>query len=139
MAAVRGRDTGPELAVRRMLHAMGYRYRLHRRDLPGRPDIILPGRRKVVFVHGCFWHQCSAPGCRKAKVPQTRLEYWATKLARNVERDRRNLAALTAAGWDVIVLWECELADLGTVAARLVAFLGPPGSLARQAGPYGAA
>ncbi len=127
MSAVRGQGTGPELAVRRMLHAMGYRYRLHRRDLPGRPDVVLPGRRKVVMVHGCFWHQHPSLTCRAARVPRTRQEYWAPKLARNVERDRRVLAALAAAGWDIIVIWECELADAVAVAERLAAFLGAPG------------
>lgn len=128
MRAVRGRDTGPELVVRRMLHAMGYRYRLHRGDLPGRPDVVLPSRRKVVLVHGCFWHQHSSPACRAAKVPQTRQEYWGPKLARNVERDRQNLESLAAARWDALVVWECELVAPAAVAERLAAFLGSPGS-----------
>jgi DNA mismatch endonuclease, patch repair protein len=125
MAAIRGRDTGPEIAVRRMLHAMGYRYRVHRRDLPGHPDVTFPSRRKIVFVHGCFWHQHS--GCKAAKVPRTRTQYWGPKLAKNMERDRRNLEALTNSGWAVTIVWECELAHPGDVAARLANFLGPPG------------
>lgn len=125
MAAIRGRDTGPEIAVRRMLHAMGYRYRVHRRDLPGRPDVTFPSRRKIVFVHGCFWHQHS--GCRAAKVPRTRTQYWGPKLAKNMDRDRRNLEALANSGWAVTIVWECELAHPEGVVARLANFLGPPG------------
>jgi DNA mismatch endonuclease (patch repair protein) len=124
MAAIRGKDTGPEIAIRRMLHAMGYRYRLHRRDLPGRPDITFPGRRKVVFVHGCFWHQHL--GCKAAKAPRTRQEYWGPKLARNIERDRLNLEALTRSAWVVAIVWECELAHPETIAVRLASFLGRP-------------
>ena len=124
MRAIRGQDTRPEIAVRRMLHALGYRYRLHWRDLPGRPDLAFPGRRKAVFVHGCFWHQ--HPGCKAAKAPQTRRDYWTPKLAGNMERDRRNLEALANSGWAVAIVWECELVGPEAVAARLAGFLGPP-------------
>lgn len=132
MAAIRGRDTKPEVAVRRMLHALGYRYRLHRRGLPGRPDLVFPSRRKAVLIHGCFWHQHPSPGCRAATTPRVRQGYWGPKLARNVQRDGENLEALAAAGWDVAVVWECELAEPEAVAARLTGFLGPPGGHASQ-------
>lgn len=109
MRAVRSRDTSPELAVRRYLHAAGLRYRLHDRRLPGAPDLVFPSRRLVVFVHGCFWHQ--HPGCPAAARPRSRLEYWARKLDANVARDRRHYEELKAAGWDVEVIWECETRD----------------------------
>lgn len=121
MARIRGQDTGPELTVRRLLHAMGYRFRLHRRDLPGRPDIVLPGRRKAILVHGCFWHQ--HPGCRFARMPATRRDFWEAKLAGNCARDARNVAALRRAGWSVSVVWECQTRHTGTLEARLRRFL----------------
>ena len=122
MSRIRGKDTKPELAVRRALHAMGYRYRTHGNDLPGRPDLVFSKRRTAVFVHGCFWHR---HGCAKASTPKTRTEYWAAKFAANVERDQRNAEHLAAAGWRVFVAWECEI-DQGDVMHRLVEFLGPP-------------
>jgi DNA mismatch endonuclease Vsr len=125
MAAIRGRDTGPELRVRRLLHALGYRYRLQRRDLPGRPDIVFPGRRKAIFVHGCFWHR---HGCRNSVLPKARAEWWAQKLGRNVERDRVAVAALEALGWSVLTVWECEAKDEPRVSDSVQRFLGPPGS-----------
>jgi len=109
MRAIRRENTRPELAVRRALHAMGLRFRLHRRDLPGTPDIVLPKHRRVVLVHGCFWHQHS--GCQHAKRPKSRPEYWLPKLARNVDRDGRITRALKAAGWHVTIVWECETKD----------------------------
>lgn len=99
MSRIRGADTKPELAVRRAVHGMSYRYRLHRKGLPGRPDLAFPRLRKVIFVHGCFWHQHADPTCRAAKRPSVRQSYWLPKLARNVERDSENLAALAALGW----------------------------------------
>lgn len=114
MARVRSKDTTPEMAVRRTLHAAGLRFRLHRADLPGRPDIVLPGRRAVVFVHGCFWH--SHPGCKRARLPATRREYWVPKLLRNVERDQAAVAALHKAGWRVFTAWECETRSPATLA-----------------------
>ena len=117
MTSIRGRDTGPEMAVRRLLHAAGYRFRLHRRDLPGRPDIVLPGRRTVIFVHGCFWHRHA--GCRYTTTPATRTEFWLEKFSRNVERDRRVERELTSLGWNVVIVWECELKDLETLLTRL--------------------
>jgi DNA mismatch endonuclease (patch repair protein) len=126
MARIRGKHTRPELVVRRLLHAMGYRFRLHRRDLPGTPDIALVARRKVVLVHGCFWHR--HPGCKAAaKVPRTRTAFWEGKFARNVARDAAKLEALAGLGWTALVLWECELRGRDEIAGRLRAFLGPPG------------
>lgn len=106
MSRIRSRDTQPELRVRRALHAMGYRFRLHRRDLPGRPDIVLPKYRTVVFVHGCFWHR--HPGCPNAAEPKTRAEFWRRKFEANVARDAKARAELERAGWKVVVIWECE-------------------------------
>ncbi|WP_211100257.1 DNA mismatch endonuclease Vsr [Azospirillum halopraeferens] len=131
MAAVRSRDTKPEMMVRRLLHRLGYRYRLHPRDLPGRPDIVFPARRKAVEIRGCFWH--AHPGCRHATLPATRRDWWKAKLDGNAARDARNVAALEAMGWTVLVLWQCELADPAAVETRLRAFLGPPGGERRRA------
>ena len=121
MSRVRSRDTKPEMQVRRLVYAMGYRYRLHRRDLPGRPDLVFPGRRKVIFVHGCFWHQHD--GCRKASLPQTRREFWAHKLTMNRKRDESNLELLHALGWAVLVVWECETRTTEALAQCLSDFL----------------
>jgi DNA mismatch endonuclease (patch repair protein) len=107
MAAVRSKDTAPELRVRKVAHRMGLRFRLHRRDLPGSPDIVLPKHRLVVFVHGCFWHQHD--GCNRAKLPKTRVGFWHAKLKKNVERDARHSDALVRSGWRVLVIWECSL------------------------------
>jgi DNA mismatch endonuclease (patch repair protein) len=120
MRAIRSKDMKPELAVRRLVHGMGYRYRLHRHDLPGRPDLVFPRLRKVIFVHGCFWHQHRR--CRLAHAPRSNLGYWQPKLARTQKRDKKNRAALKAVGWDVLVVWECEVAD-SDLAARLHRFL----------------
>lgn len=124
MAAIKGKDTKPEMIVRRLPHSLGYRYRLHRNDLPGKPDIVFIGRRKAIQIHGCFWHQ--HPGCKSAHVPLSRIEYWQPKLARNVTRDKANLEALSAAGWDVMVLWECEIKRGDDIQEKLVNFLGRP-------------
>lgn len=105
MAGIRARDTKPEVVVRKALFGAGFRFRLHRRDLPGSPDVVLPGRRVAVFVHGCFWH--AHAGCRYAKIPATRRDFWESKLAANVERDLRARKALLSAGWRVLVVWEC--------------------------------
>jgi len=107
MAGIRGTNTVPELAVRRFLHRSGFRFRLHGRQLPGRPDVVLPKYRAAVFVHGCFWHR--HPGCRFATTPATRRAFWQGKFRENVERDRRQQRALRSAGWRVFVVWECEL------------------------------
>lgn len=128
MAANKGANTAPELLVRRMLHAMGYRFRLHRRDLPGRPDIVFPSRRAVIHVHGCFWHQHK--GCDQAHLPKSRLEYWIPKFEDNIRRDRENERRLAEMGWRVLVLWECELGGRGELGGRLTRFLGPAGRAA---------
>lgn len=110
MRQVKGADTKPEMRVRRRLHALGFRYSLHRKDLPGKPDIVLRKYGTVVFVHGCFWH--GHPGCKAADLPASNREYWERKIGRNVERDRRNQALLRDQGWRVVVVWECRLGDL---------------------------
>ncbi|EXJ16937.1 very short patch repair endonuclease [Imhoffiella purpurea] len=122
MRRIRKRDTKPELALRRLVHGMGYRYRLYRKDLPGSPDLVFPGRRAMIFMHGCFWHQ--HPGCRLARQPKSRPDYWLAKLARNVERDAEVRAQLAALGWKVLVIWKCEITDPGLVGERVAAFLG---------------
>ena len=124
MAAITGRDTKPEIVVRRMVHRMGYRFRLHAKNLPGRPDMVFPGRRRVIEVRGCFWHR--HPGCTLAATPKTRIDFWLPKFRATVERDARNLAALEGLGWAAMVIWECETGD-SELPARLRAFLGPPG------------
>ena len=121
MSRVRQRDTGPELAVRRLLTRLGYRYRLQYRRVPGRPDIAFPGRRKVIWVHGCFWHR--HPGCPKATLPKSRREYWIPKLEANRRRDFSVQAEAERLGWATLVVWECELSDHPSVAERLVSFL----------------
>lgn len=122
MARIGARDTAPELAVRRLLHRLGYRYRLHRRDLPGTPDICFSGRRKAIFVHGCFWHRHD--GCRRTTTPRTRTAFWEDKFRKNVIRDRTNRTDLELLGWETLVVWECETNDIEALAARLVKFMG---------------
>lgn len=109
MSGIRGKNTKPEMLVRRALFAAGYRFRLHRTDLPGAPDIALPGRKIAIFAHGCFWHMHS--GCKNAKLPSTRTEFWRDKLQGNVSRDRRAIAALVENGWRVLTVWECATRD----------------------------
>ena len=117
MRRVRGKDTTPERAVRGAAHALGYRFRLHRRNLPGTPDLTFPRLRKVIFVHGCFWHRHA--GCSRTTTPKTRAAYWHEKFQQNVERDQRNVAALRALGWEVLVVWECETFDRTALVATL--------------------
>lgn len=107
MSGIKGRNTKPERLVRSYLHAAGFRFRLHRKDLPGCPDIVLPRYRAIIFVHGCFWHRHE--GCNLASLPATRVDFWESKFAANVERDRRNETALAEAGWRVIIIWECQI------------------------------
>ena len=121
MAQVRSKNTKPEMRVRSLLHRMGFRFRLHRRDLPGTPDIVLPKHRAAIFVHGCFWHVHS--GCPRATTPSTRIAFWTEKLARNVDRDARKQRDLAAAGWRVLVVWECETRDAQALETRLRTFL----------------
>lgn len=112
MSQIRGKDTKPELIVRSLIHQMGFRFRLHRKDLPGKPDIVLPRHRKVVFVHGCFWHMHR---CRYGKVvPKTNAEFWQNKRQSNVDRDKRNLKKLKDEGWQTLVIWECWTRDIET-------------------------
>ena len=125
MKSVGARDTGPELTVRRLLHRLGYRYRLHRRDLPGRPDIVFPGRRKAIFIHGCFWH---GHDCGKGGLPKSRPEYWIAKIETNRERDARVIARLERTGWETLTVWQCELKSLDTIERTLRKFLGQPGN-----------
>lgn len=121
MQAVHGRDTEPELRIRRLLHSMGYRYRLHRKDLPGTPDIVFPARTKIIFVHGCFWH--GHQHCKRAKLPTKNAEVWAEKIRKNRARDIRTIRALKGIGWDVLVIWECETRNVEKCASRLRDFL----------------
>ena len=121
MARIGSADTSPELAVRKLLHRLGYRFRLHRRNLPGTPDICFPGRKKAIFVHGCFWHRHE--GCRRTTTPMTRTSFWNDKFRKNVERDRVNLRDLRELGWNVMVVWECETAKAETLGPRLTGFL----------------
>jgi len=123
MRAVKSKDTAPEMIVRRLVHGLGYRYRLHGKNLPGKPDLVFAGRRKVVFVHGCFWH---GHDCKRgARPPKANADYWGPKITRNVERDNDHVTALQGAGWDVLTVWECETkaADRDRLATRLRSFL----------------
>ena len=126
MACIGGRDTAPELAVRRIAHRMGLRFRLHRKDLPGRPDLVFPKHRLVVFVHGCFWHRHEE--CKYAYTPKSRIGFWAKKFASNVARDARQEAALKALGWQVLVIWECETKDEVAVERKLATIIHREGS-----------
>lgn len=122
MASVRSKDTKPELVVRRFLHRQGYRYRLHRKDLPGSPDIVFPSRRKVLFVHGCYWH---GHRCRWGNLPKSNATYWHDKIRANRERDARNVSDLRLLGWDVHTVWQCELRDKPSAFERIVEYLRP--------------
>lgn len=118
MSRIHGKDTKPELTIRRLVHGLGYRFRLHRRDLPGTPDLVFPRFKKVIFVHGCFWHRHSR--CRLAYTPKSNTDFWRLKFSKNVARDQRVLRQLRRLGWDPLVIWECELADATKLAARLL-------------------
>lgn len=121
MSRIRQKDTVPEIAVRRAAHAMGYRFRLHRKDFPGKPDLVFPSRKKAIFVHGCFWHRHL--GCRRASVPKTRADFWANKFDRNVRRDATAIEEFARIGWSVLVIWECETRDSDALTEKLRAFL----------------
>lgn len=121
MSRIRSKDTSPEMIVRRLVHSMGYRYRLHSPNLPGKPDLVLARLKCIVDVRGCFWHQHD--GCVDSHIPKSRIEYWQPKLQRNRERDQTNLQLLRSLGWRVLVLWECEVTDSKRLAARLKKFL----------------
>lgn len=126
MSRIRGKNTAPELTVRRLLHSLGYRYRLHRRDLPGTPDIVFPSRRKAIFVNGCFWH---AHGCRIGQPPKSRRGYWIAKFERNRCRDKKNLRDLRSLGWRALTLWQCQTRKELILEEKLISFLGPPGKI----------
>lgn len=130
MRAIRSTGMKPEMIVRKLAHSMGYRYRLHNQKLPGRPDMVFPSRRKVILVHGCFWHQHPDPACKRTRLPKTNQDYWVSKLQRNAMRDTKNVEDLQALGWNVLILWECEVSSLmpGDLSDRLRRFLdAPPG------------
>lgn len=120
MQSVRQKNTGPEQVIRKALFAAGFRYRLHRKDLPGSPDIVFPAQKKAIFVHGCFWH---GHGCAKGRPSKSRIEYWGAKIEANRIRDDRNLSSLKALRWEVLVVWQCELADFPTAFNRITNFV----------------
>lgn len=121
MRAVRSKDTKPELVVRRLAHSLGFRFRLHRKDLPGSPDLVFPSRRKVIFVHGCFWH---GHGCTRGdRQPKANADYWSAKIARNRARDTRSIEMLHQTGWSTLVIWECDLKDVSLIRYALQTFL----------------
>lgn len=122
MRAVRSKDTKPEMIVRRLVHKLGYRFRLHRKNLPGRPDLAFPSRKKAIFVNGCFWH---GHDCKRgARVPKENRDYWVKKIANNVERDKKNTDELVLLGWNSLVIWECEIKDENVLTKRITGFLG---------------
>lgn len=121
MRRIRSRDTQPELQVRSLVHRLGFRFRLHRADLPGKPDIVFPSLRKVIFVHGCFWHLHGR--CREGRIPNSRIDYWEPKLLRNKIRDKATRAELRKLGWSIMVIWECELKDEDKLERRITDFL----------------
>ncbi len=121
MGRIRKKDTKPELVVRRLVHGMGYRFRLHRRNLPGTPDLVFPGLRKIIFVHGCFWHQHDCHLGRKQ--PRSNIDYWTPKLERNVVRDGDDQQRLRLMGWNTLVVWECEVSEIDSLRSRLDDFL----------------
>ena len=123
MGLIRGKDTKPEIAVRKLIHGIGYRYRLHEKKLPGKPDLVFASRRKVIFVHGCFWHRHPDPKCKLARMPKSRLDFWRTKLEHNRGRDSRNQARLRQLGWEYLVVWECQLRNLAAVSNQAKMFL----------------
>lgn len=121
MRQIRSKNTRPELLVRRLIYSLGYRYRLHRPDLPGKPDLVFAGRKKVIFIHGCFWHAHAK--CSRARMPNTNPDYWVKKIARNVERDKNSSLKLESAGWKVLIVWECELRRSARLEEKIKEFL----------------
>jgi DNA mismatch endonuclease (patch repair protein) len=121
MSRVRSRDTKPEMVVRRLVHGLGYRYRLHKRDVPGKPDLVFKSRKKAIFVHGCFWHRHE--GCPNTRTPKSRVEFWERKFFQNQARDKQVRKELDEAGWNCLVIWECQVKDIETLTDKIVAFL----------------
>lgn len=122
MGLVRGKNTKPELFIRRLVHSLGYRYRLHRRDLPGSPDLVFSSRKKVIFVHGCFWHRHPDPNCKLTRTPKSKIEFWVKKFEANQRRDAKNYKQLLAMGWSVLIVWECQTTN-PTLEERIRQFL----------------
>jgi DNA mismatch endonuclease (patch repair protein) len=123
MRRVRSKGTKPEIEVRRLVHALGYRYRLHRKTLPGKPDLVFPSRRKIILVHGCFWHQHDDPGCKAMLTPKSNVDFWSKKLAANVGRDAHQLQQLLSDGWRVLVVWECQIGNRRKLTRKITQFL----------------
>ncbi len=121
MAGIKGKNTKPEMVVRKLVHEIGFRFRLHRKDLPGSPDLVFPRLRRVIFVHGCFWHR--HPGCKFAYTPKSNTKFWLDKLEGNTRRDAQALMALETLGWEVLIVWECEVSDRSALALKLNSFL----------------
>lgn len=121
MGLVRSKNTRPEIAVRQVVHRLGYRFRLHRKDLPGKPDLVLPKWKTVIFVHGCFWHR--HPDCPNTRTPKTNVEFWRAKFEDNVRRDRTSQELLKNAGWNVLIVWECEVKDIGRLGIKIKRFM----------------
>ncbi len=123
MRRIRSKDMKPEMIVRKLVHGMGHRYRLHRKDLPGKPDLVFGPKKKVIFVHGCFWHQHGDPKCKIVRKPKSNTGYWDAKLERNIQRDAENLHKLREMGWDTLTLWECDIKDPNRLKKKISAFI----------------
>jgi DNA mismatch endonuclease (patch repair protein) len=123
MSLVRAKNTKPEMKVRRLVHSLGFRYVLHRGELPGHPDLVFPAKKKVIFVHGCFWHRHDILTCKLTRTPKSNVEFWTRKFEENKKRDRQNQVELLAKGWKLMVIWECELKDLENLKKRVISFL----------------
>lgn len=123
MALISGKDTKPEMVVRRIVRSLGYGYRLHRKDLPGKPDLAFFSRKKAIFVHGCFWHRHPDSACKLARLPKSRLDFWLPKLDGNARRDEKKIEQLREIGWNTLVIWECELKDTASLTEKIASFL----------------
>lgn len=123
MRHIRSSNTKPEITVRKILYSLGYRYRLHKKDLPGKPDLVFAKRKKIIFIHGCFWHQHNLTTCLDSKIPKSNKQYWNQKLKNNAQRDIRNQMALKELGWDILIIWECEIKNDKKLIKRMQKFL----------------
>lgn len=123
MRRITSKDTAPEMIVRKLIYSLGYRYRLHKKELPGKPDLSFISKKKIIFVHGCFWHMHNNPNCSDARIPKTRSNYWIKKLTKNVERDKKQQIKLKNMGWDILIVWECETKDIKSLKRKIVSFL----------------